>query len=505
MPTVSATYRSELEVNKLPMQAGTYTLSLQGDGRLAYGVDTEITSFDEGTELTTDTEITVSEYITFVSTRGFNKLTISTTNTEVIFGPVLSQEERTQEQIDGNSTSLENIATQNATTDAWDKIIQEDFESVDNFEFVDKDGVSKTPWTVANNAMSTLNAGSAERNTVAWYKGKKLSDGKIKIVYDNPDTVTVNYIGIAFRRKDDQNFLTALLYDGSPGSIELWECVNGTLSKLEDVEFSGLDVENADGVAKSFEVEVIGVTVKVYINNKLMFTSTDPAIEKYLYGECGIHAYDGKTTTVSKFSVDEKLYDRIPNKIEKVHCSGTSITKGVGATVPYPTVLQEKLQADFTGKPIELLNGGHSGQNTDYILGQYRTEVPSFLPTISIIEGNINDTSVSQGIPFADTIDNIRKMIKIAKQNGAIPVLFTSTHTNPVLNTSNWNKASFDLQVVNNIRYAKLAEEERIRIVYVSNAFNNDWTLLDDDIHPNDDGVEVLVNTLFLGITNRFN
>lgn len=111
MPTVSATYRSELEVNKLPMQAGTYTLSLQGDGRLAYGVDTEITSFDEGTELTADIEITVSEYITFVSTRGFNKLTISTTNTEVVFGPVLSQEERTQEQIDRNSTSVENIAT----------------------------------------------------------------------------------------------------------------------------------------------------------------------------------------------------------------------------------------------------------------------------------------------------------------------------------------------------------------------------------------------------------
>jgi len=217
-----------------------------------------------------------------------------------------------------------------------------------------------------------------------------------------------------------------------------------------------------------------------------------------MYGECGLIAYNSaKVSTFSGFSIIKKKFDIINPSISKLLCSGTSITYGVGATIPYPTLLKNKLQEGFCINALSLVNAGHSGKNTADILAYLTTELTTHNPDIVILEGCINDTSLTVGLTQVETIANLRKMIKLCKQIGAIPILTTSSPTNPSLSTATWNKTSFDKQVLNNIRFRELAFEEDIRIAEVAKAFNNDFTLLNDDIHPNDIGAELMAQTVF--------
>lgn len=377
----------------------------------------------------------------------------------------------------------------------WERIAYDNFAGITNFEFIDRYGVTNTDWTVADNKISSV---IGTTNIIAWYKNIKLNDGTIRVVYENPYITSVNYVGLAFRRQDSSNFSAVLLWDGTPGKVELWRCVAGTLSKIGDsIELSTLDVANEINIPKSLEVEVIGNRVKIYVNNKLILTSTDSSINDNAYGECGIITYNTKVSTFSSFSIAKKKFDIINPSISKLLCSGTSITGGVGATTPYPTLLRNKLREGFCGSELVLVNAGHSGKNTEYILSCLVTELTTHNPDIVILEGNINDTSLTVGLTPEETINNLRKMIKLCKQQGAIPILTTSTHTNPILNTATWNKTSFDKQVLNNIRFRQLAFEEDIRIADVSSAFSNDFTLLNDDIHPNDIGAELMAQTIY--------
>jgi lysophospholipase L1-like esterase len=412
-------------------------------------------------------------------------------------------------KVDGSTIAVDengviSVAGGNAATvaktagypDKWERIAVDNFDSIANFEFLGRDGVTDTNWTVSGNKISSTVG--TNTNVIAWFKNAKLSDGTVRVVYENPDVTSASYVGLAFRRKDKSNFMAALLWDGNPGKIELWKCVNGTLTKIGDsVNFSTLDVANALNVPKSLEVEVIGVTVKIRVNNKLMITSTDASIEDNLYGECGILAFKPKISTFSNFTIVKKKFNVIHPSIAKIMCSGTSITYGVGATTPYPTLLRNKLLADFCIGALSLVNAGHSGDNTADILTFFRTEIAANLPDIVVLEGCINDTSLNVGLTAAETIKNLRLMIKLCKQYGAIPILTTSSHTDPALATATWDKTSFDKQVVNNILFTQLAAEEDIRLADVAKAFSNDFTLLADQIHPNDVGADLYAQTIY--------
>ena len=115
MPIINAEYKSELSVNKLYMDAGTYTLNKQGENNIKYGVDVELDSYTDtsGTLLTDEIEITVSSYITFVSDKGYMILNISTNDTGVVFKPVVTDGEWQAEKISGNNTQLTDL------TSAW--------------------------------------------------------------------------------------------------------------------------------------------------------------------------------------------------------------------------------------------------------------------------------------------------------------------------------------------------------------------------------------------------
>jgi len=391
---------------------------------------------------------------------------------------------------------LSNIAQVAGYHDKWSMLAVDNFNDISNFEFFSKSGNVVSNWTTTDNKMSST---LGDNNVIAWYKNVKLNDGVIRVICESIDTSSTNYAGIVFRRKDKTNFLAVLLWDGNPGKIELWKCVNSTLSKIgTSVNFDTLDVINENAVAKSLEVEVIGNTVKIFVNNNLILTSTDSSISNNMYGECGLIAYNSaKVSTFSGFSIIKKKFDIINPSISKLLCSGTSITYGVGATIPYPTLLKNKLQEGFCINALSLVNAGHSGKNTADILAYLTTELTTHNPDIVILEGCINDTSLTVGLTQVETIANLRKMIKLCKQIGAIPILTTSSPTNPSLSTATWNKTSFDKQVLNNIRFRELAFEEDIRIAEVAKAFNNDFTLLNDDIHPNDIGAELMAQTVF--------
>lgn len=397
--------------------------------------------------------------------------------------------------LQSGNAGVSTVAKTAGYPDKWERIAVDNFDSIENFEFYTKAGVVDTDWTVTNNKISTV---GATTDIIAWYKKVKLNDGIIRLIYENPDTTSTNYVGITFRRKDRANFMSAYVWDGNPGKVELWACVAGAHAKIgSSITFSTLDVANVVNTPKSIEVDATGNQVRIYVNNKLMITSTDASIENNMYGECGIFARNGKICTFSNFTILKKKFNVIHPSITKLLCSGTSVTYGVGATIPYPTLLHDKLETDFCVEALSLVNAGHSGKNSAEVLTYLITELPLHNPNIVVLEGNINDTSVSVGLTSEQAINNMRKMIKLCKQYGAIPILTTSSHTDPALATTNWDKTSFDKQVVNNILLTQLASEEDIRLVGVAKAFSNDFTLLADQIHPNDTGAELYAQTVF--------
>ena len=112
MPKITAEYNSELKVNKLLMQAATYTIDAQGENNIKYAVDTTLTGYDDsnGILLSAETEITVSAYITFVSDKGYMLLNISTEDTGIVFGTVQTKEEKTEEDIANLASQTADIA-----------------------------------------------------------------------------------------------------------------------------------------------------------------------------------------------------------------------------------------------------------------------------------------------------------------------------------------------------------------------------------------------------------
>lgn len=117
---ITANYYATNKVNKLYMEAGTYTLEFGGGyGSILYLVDGKLTGTSDtsGTSLTkgSSDEVTVSDYITFIGNfsddpvRSYNTLNISTTDNGVKFNEVLTTEELQAEELTENSASIRDL------------------------------------------------------------------------------------------------------------------------------------------------------------------------------------------------------------------------------------------------------------------------------------------------------------------------------------------------------------------------------------------------------------
>jgi len=156
---------------------------------------------------------------------------------------------------------------------------------------------------------------------------------------------------------------------------------------------------------------------------------------------------------------------------------GDSITDGLDG-IGYPEIL-----AAMSGKTV--INFGEQAQTRE---GGIRT-TPSALsqqPGFLLILYGANDVLRSRSNSLI--IENLRTIIRLAKDNQTIPVIATLT---PIIGrgfSSAVESLNRDIRV--------LANEEAARLVDLEEAFGGDPSLLlSDGLHPNDDGEELMAET----------
>ena len=176
-----------------------------------------------------------------------------------------------------------------------------------------------------------------------------------------------------------------------------------------------------------------------------------------------------------------------PNR-KKILAFGDSLTIGLGLTEAesYPSLLQDKLQAD--GYDYEVLNAGVSGdtsagglQRIDWSLNQPNVE-------LMILELGAND--ILQNRPLDQMKTNLREIIRKAKAKN-VNVLLCG-----MLAPSNQGGAR---QVEIGKAFKDLAAEEKVAFLpFFLDKVGGVPTLNQaDGIHPNADGAKIVADTVY--------
>jgi len=182
-------------------------------------------------------------------------------------------------------------------------------------------------------------------------------------------------------------------------------------------------------------------------------------------------------------SSGKSRHDFGENDPNVVLCMGDSITHGY--TLPrdqnYPSQL-----AVFLGRRV--INTGLIGATSRDGLRRIRGLLEENKPGYVLIMYGTND--VRTGSTGA-TIDNLRQMIRIAKEQNVIPIIATLPPTS--------GRYAFMLEdlVAMNSRIRSLASSEGVRVADVARAFDSNVSLLQDGIHPNRDGMQKIALAFF--------
>ncbi|MCI5224576.1 MAG: hypothetical protein D3924_18400 [Candidatus Electrothrix sp. AR4] len=106
-----------------------------------------------------------------------------------------------------------------------------------------------------------------------------------------------------------------------------------------------------------------------------------------------------------------------------VVCFGDSITAGHDVTTPYPTYLQDLLDANSPG--TEVINAGKGGESTINGISRIGGVLEQFAPQYVIIMEGAND--VTGGVSPETTVFNLNNMLEQTLAAGAVPILSTIT------------------------------------------------------------------------------
>ncbi len=163
---------------------------------------------------------------------------------------------------------------------------------------------------------------------------------------------------------------------------------------------------------------------------------------------------------------------------------GDSITLGQGA-IPYSTYLQSSV-----GSCATVINQGLSGEKTGGGVSRIDGVLEAYLPDYVLIMEGANDAI--KGIPVADLIHNLSRMIEESKKYGAIPVLSTVTP-----NTRNGRGLKIIPEKINPA-IRTLARRHDIRLVDNYERLNKKWEKVQwDGIHPHNYGQLIMAENWF--------
>ena len=392
-----------------------------------------------------------------------------------------------------------------------------DFPNINELTFKNADNGTgdTTIWTIADEKITsvvTLNV----TGSVCWLP-KTLQDGKLSMIWENPNMETQGqgYLGFAIKGDGVNNFIgVAILHGPSKNQCGIYKFVNGVLaSELKRQTITTADSMAITGTPTQIECEFYGKFLTVKINGKKIIDNYTNS-EFLQNSKCRIGLLSSKVSNgmiFSNFAIAEKKYDIIPNNISKILCVGDSITYGSGASnrsvTSWVSRLRTKLQEYNPNIVVD--NVGIAGNMIGEVLNNQ--VIPNLTNgyEIVIVQCGTNDGRIDRTVTFNDSIANMTSIIKQLKSNNIIPIICTPTPYTPNIatyiptsydNNSYW----YNVKLVGLIR--KVAAKEKVRIVDNYSLFNNDLTLLtsSDQLHPNDNGHNLIYQNVYNVLTNKY-
>jgi acyl-CoA thioesterase I len=198
------------------------------------------------------------------------------------------------------------------------------------------------------------------------------------------------------------------------------------------------------------------------------------------------------------FSDNPTTYSFNGNKLSRVACLGDSITNMTG----YPEELQTLL-----GNGSVVGNFGVSGatvnfnSNRPYYYDLAYRDARNFLPTTVIIMLGTNDARTDNYLKISNFTANYERMVNRTQRWNATQQIFLVIPPPIFENTLDLNSTSYAEGVIPRIK--QVAIDLGLKIIDVYTPLVNHPEDFYDGVHPNSEGVRIIVNTIYQAITSN--
>jgi acyl-CoA thioesterase-1 len=197
------------------------------------------------------------------------------------------------------------------------------------------------------------------------------------------------------------------------------------------------------------------------------------------------------------FSDNPATYSVNGNKLSRVACLGDSITSMTG----YPEELQTLL-----GNGSVVGNFGVSSatvnlnSNRPYYYDLAYRDARNFLPTTVIIMLGTNDARTDNYLKISNFTANYERMLNRTQRWNSTQQIFLVIPPPIFENTLDLNSTSYAEGVIPRIK--QLAIDLDLPIIDVYTPLVNHPEDFYDGVHPNSEGVRIIVNTIYQAITS---
>jgi lysophospholipase L1-like esterase len=374
----------------------------------------------------------------------------------------------------------------------------DNFLDLDNWEALNtRHSATKDEWTISNNHLYTpVNLSEAgdyylKLNNIQFRKG----EAEIVYYYSSAVNGGPNWIGFLFEDVNTNERYMVAFFPNS--SVQLWTFPLSSLSKKQEISFSGnAQASFVDGKKYLLKVKFKGHKIDVFVNGINVATLDDSLLLNYNKGFLGIMQDRMEEFEISNFSF---------KKINKplIHTVGSSVTYGIGATNDWATLM--KIKGENNNLDFDIINKAVSGYTTSDMLSSFETELQNYRPDISIIETSINDSKPTNSIDTDTTLSNISQMVNLAREYNSTPIVWTSSIFSKDINSTDWQESNWYFMQEANAKIKRWCLENGVNLSDVFTAFNGDFSLIQsDDLHPNDDGQQLIADTIYNYIS-KFN
>ncbi len=183
----------------------------------------------------------------------------------------------------------------------------------------------------------------------------------------------------------------------------------------------------------------------------------------------------------------------------KIACVGNSITEGSGLQQSYPQRLQAKV-----GQGYEVKNFGVSGstllKNGDfpYWRSNAYEALMSWAPDVVIIKFGTNDSKPQNWLYKATFSTDYLSLINALQSLESAPDIYLCTPLPVFQDVAGINENTVKNEVIPSVR--QVAKEASLPVIDLYTTFINKADFTYDGVHPNDEGAELMSETIYRSI-----